>query len=107
MTFLKKFNTLVAGHLSIFSSSIFQREGFHPNFPHQNFTLRLLFLSAIRIITVLIQIEAAAYIQGRCLLSSASISNGHYSRVATIKGAAFNQVNTVYAFWHAPSRNGL
>ena len=39
------------------------------------------FLSAIRILTysVLIQIEAAAFIQGQCLLSSASITSGHYS----------------------------
>ena len=47
------------------------------------------------------------FIQGWCLLTSASISNGHYSRVVAIKGVVFNQVNTVYAFWHAPSQNSL
>ena len=37
-----------------------------------------------------------AFIQGRHLLSSASITSGHYSRAAT-KGVAFNQVNTVHS----------
>ena len=35
------------------------------------------------------------FIQGWSLLSSASINNGHYLKAATIKGAAFNQVNHI------------
>ena len=40
-----------------------------------------------------------AFTQGWCLLSSVSITSGHCLRAATIKGAAFNQVNTVLSFF--------
>ena len=47
-------------------------------------------------------------IQGRHLLSSASITSGHYLRAATIKGVVFNQVNTVYDWMlRNPMRIGI
>ena len=50
----------------------------------------------------MIQIKAAVFIQGQRLLSSASITSSHYLRAAIIKGAAFNQVNTVVVKFITP-----